>query len=84
MPDESSEVKIARIDERTAFMQLQTSEIVRHLELINGTIAQNVKDIAILQTTQRHDRKLIYWVVGGIIAIVGTIVTSFFKRIGIG
>ena len=91
MADESSEVKIGRIDERTAFMQLQTTEIVKHLEKINGAILQNSKDtaqnktdIAVLQTTQRHDRKLIYWVIGGIVTVAVTIVTSFFKRIGIG
>lgn len=84
MTDESSDVKIGRIDERTAFMQLQTTEIVKHLELINGVIAQNCTDIALLQEAKRQDRKIIYGIITGILAIIGVIITSFFKRIGIG
>ncbi len=84
MSDESSDVKIARIDERTAFMQLQSTEMVRHLEKINGAIAENQVDIATLQEARRQDRKWTYWIIVSILAVIGTIVTSFFKRIGIG
>ena len=84
MSDENSEVKIGRIDERTAFMQLQTTEIVKHLEKINGAISQNNTDIATLQEARRQDRKWTYWIIVSILAVIGTIVTSFFKRIGIG
>ena len=84
MNNESSEVKIGRIDERTAFMQLQTTEIVKHLEKINGAIAKNQVDIATLQEARRADRKLLYWIITGVLAVIGTIITSFFKKIGIG
>ncbi len=84
MANDSPEVMIARIDERTAIMWVQTIEIVKHLELINGAISADQTRIALLEEAKRQDRKVLYGIITGILAIIGVIITSFFKRIGIG
>ena len=80
---ESLEVVIARIDERTNMMQLNQSEMLRHLEMINGHIKDHEVRIINVERTGKDNRKIILWIAGLLLTSVVSFTTWALKRVGI-
>jgi len=72
---------LVRIDERTAAINLHVVEMVKHLEHINGTVATNITEIALLKDRQCTIRKTLNGIIAGLVGIVIAIVLGFLKTL---
>ncbi len=77
---------LARIDERTGYIQKDVTEIKEHIKEINGDVKTHTKDIAdnekvvsVIGERLQHHRRLINGILTFIISVVLLGVAAYFK-----